>query len=211
MAFLHLLQTGVIGIGIELDRYIGFVDPGVNIVNDVLEHHRNVDAAGAAKEGRVTRDVLAHAPEDAGICRLRRAGAEDLDAFDPDGGDAIVLIAGAGDGEVENDAGPWGWASARRGEDGGGRRETIGVCEVVLEDGDGAGGDISGREEGREGGVNVFLRLRRSDVGGEEEAVGEREGRTRRPEKGKEKERGGTGFEHRRGFSSGEAELQCFY
>lgn len=153
------------------------VDTSVDVIDDVLEHHRD-GRVGAAEEGGIAGDVLADAPEDAGLGGLGRAGAEELGAVEPDGGDAVVLLAGAGDGEVEDDASPWGGAVGGRGVGGGGRRGAVGVGEVVAEDGKRARRGAGGEEKRRAGGVDVFLGSRGGlGRGAENKAVSEGGGR----------------------------------
>lgn len=122
------------------------------------------------EERGVAGDVFADGPEDAGRGGFGGACAEDLGAVDPDGGDAVVLLAGGGDGEIENGGGPGGVA---RGEVGGDWRRAEGVGEGVGEDGVGAGGiavaGAGGEEDGREGGIEVLLRRR--GVGGRDRTV----------------------------------------
>jgi hypothetical protein len=58
------------------------------------------------------RYLLSYGPEYTRLGRLGSAGAQELNTVEPDSSDTVVLVAGAGDGEVENGTGP-----------GGGRRE----------------------------------------------------------------------------------------
>lgn len=109
------------------------VDACELVVDNVFEHHGEVEV-GFGEEGRVSRDVLADVPEDAVGGGLGGAGAEDLGAGDPDGGDAVVLLALAAGVEMEHDAGPRGGAPRGRAVGGGVWRRVDGVGEGVVED-----------------------------------------------------------------------------
>lgn len=109
------------------------VDAGEFSVDDVLEHHGEVEVGPGEQRG-VPGDVLADVPEDSGGGWLGGAGAEELDAAKPDGGDAVVLVAVGGGVEVQEDAGPGGRASGGRGVRGGVRWGVDGVGEGVVED-----------------------------------------------------------------------------
>jgi len=109
------------------------VDAGELVVDDVFQHHGEVEV-GFGEEGGVSGDVLADVPEDAIGGGFGGTGAEDLGAGDPDGGDAVVLLALAAGVEVEHDAGPRGGAAWGRAVGGGVRRSVDGVGEGVVED-----------------------------------------------------------------------------
>lgn len=150
------------------------VDSREFVVDDVLQHHGDLDVRPGQERG-VPRDVLADPPEDAVLVGLGGAGAEELDAAQPDGGDAVVLVAAGGDGELEGDGGPGrSGAEWERGVGGGEGRGVDGVGEGVGDDAVGAGGREDGRGEGL-GELHVLVG--RAGVGGETgplvEAVGE--------------------------------------
>lgn len=135
------------------------IHSGEDVVDDVLQHHRGHAALLAAKQGGVAGDVLADPPEHAGLGRLGGAGPEQLGAVEPRGGDPVVLLAGARDGEVEHDAGPWGGAPRRRRVRGGRGRAAVGIAEVVAEEGEGARGRPLREEEVGSCGVQELLWL----------------------------------------------------
>ncbi|PQP97723.1 hypothetical protein Pyn_10719 [Prunus yedoensis var. nudiflora] len=85
------------------------VNAGVDVVNDVLEHHREVEVA-AREERVVSGDVLSNLPEDSFFCRLGRAGAEELRAAEPQADYPVVLLAFAFGAKLEGDVGPGRWA-----------------------------------------------------------------------------------------------------
>lgn len=136
-------------------------------------------------------------PEHAGFGGLGSAGAEELDASEPDGGDAVVLVAGGGHGEGKHDAGPRGGAvRSGRGVWDGSRGQAVGVGEGVVEDELGAG--RGGWEQGRgECGVHVFLGLLGFEALDDETVVGEqrrhRRGGRKRGEDEEEREHDGGG------------------
>lgn len=68
------------------------VDAGEFAVDDILEHHGEVEVGGGEERGE-SGDVFADVPEDAGVGGLGGAGAEELGAGEPEGGDAVVLVA----------------------------------------------------------------------------------------------------------------------
>ncbi|KAG6437475.1 hypothetical protein SASPL_102392 [Salvia splendens] len=65
-------------------------DAGVYVADDVLEHDGEGEV-GAAEEGGVAGDVFAEGPGDSVRGGLGGAGAEELAAGEPDGGDAVLL------------------------------------------------------------------------------------------------------------------------
>lgn len=79
----------------RLNRYSLINHTCVNIVDDVLEHHRDVQIGSREQRG-VSRDVFSNLPEDSRRTRLRRARPEELHAAEPESGDSIVLIAARG-------------------------------------------------------------------------------------------------------------------
>lgn len=122
------------------------VDPGVDVVDDVLEHDGD-RRVGSPEQGGVGRDLLTDNPEHAVAGGLGGAGPEQLRPVEPDGGDSIVLLAAAGGGELEHDGVPGAGAQVWRGVGGGGRREAVGVGEGVGEEGGSAGrGEAVGGE-----------------------------------------------------------------
>lgn len=114
------------------------VNAGVDVVNDVLEHHREVEAAAREERG-VSGDVLSNLPEDSFFCRLGRAGAEELHAAKPQADYPVVLLAFAFGAKLEAYVGPGRWAIGRRGVAGGEGRAIHGVGEGVPKDSVGAG------------------------------------------------------------------------
>lgn len=115
------------------------VDASELVVDDVFKHHGEVKVV-FGEEGGVSGDVLADVPEDAVSGGLGGAGAEKLGAGDPDGGNAIVLLALAAGVEVEHDAGPRAGAAWGRAVGGGVRRRVDSVGKGVVEGTVGAGG-----------------------------------------------------------------------
>lgn len=108
------------------------VDTGEFVIDDVFEHHGEV-LVGLGEEGGVFRDVLADVPEDAGRAGLGGAGAEKLGAGEPDGGDAVVLLALAPRVEVEDHPRPRCPAPRGRCVRGGVRWRIDGVGEGVVD------------------------------------------------------------------------------
>lgn len=122
------------------------VDPGVDVVDDVLEHDRD-RCVGSPEQGGVGGDLLTDDPEHAVAGGLGGAGSEQLRPVEPDGGDSVVLLATARGGELEHDGVPGAGTEFGRGIGGGGRREAVGVGEGVGEEGGGAGrGEAVGGE-----------------------------------------------------------------
>lgn len=127
--------NGVLVVEEESDGNV--VDAGEFIIDDVFEHHGEV-LVGLGEEGGVFRDVLADVPEDAGGAGLGGAGAEDLGAGEPDGGDAVVLLPLTPHVEVEDHAGPRRRTPRWRRVGGGVRWRIDGVGESVVDDSVGA-------------------------------------------------------------------------
>lgn len=103
------------------------------IIDEILKHHRD-STIRFLKKRVVPSDVLTNIPEGPRIRRLRGAGAEDLGAGEPDGGDTVVLVAVDVAGEVEDSVRPRRRACRRRGVGDGDRRLAVGVGEGVLEE-----------------------------------------------------------------------------
>ena len=112
---------GVIRVEIESD--ISMVNAGVDVVNIVFEHDSKVKVILLEERG-VSSDVFSNLPEDAALSGLGGAGAEELGATEPQGGDAVMLITFGLDVEFE------GYVVPRRGamewrEVGGGVRRLV--------------------------------------------------------------------------------------
>lgn len=118
---------------------------------------------------------------------LGGAGAEELNAAEPQAGDAVVLLAFAGCVEMEENAGPWGRAVEGWGVRGGEGRGVDGVGEGVAEDEVGArrGGLIGGE---RIGDLEVLLGTVAREREGVDVTVLVGEGRGWLCEEGKEEE-----------------------
>lgn len=104
------------------------VDPSVFMINDILQHHGEIQVRPKQERG-VPGDILLNVPEDSMLGRLGGAGSEKLDAAEPQGGDAVVLLAFTSDSEIEENAGPRGRATIRRVVRGGKGRGIDGVAE----------------------------------------------------------------------------------
>ncbi|KAJ6690128.1 hypothetical protein OIU85_006410 [Salix viminalis] len=76
------------------------VDAGVDVVNVVFEHDSKVKVILLEERG-VSSDVFSNLPEDAALSGLGGAGAEELGATEPQGGDAVMLITFGLDVEFE--------------------------------------------------------------------------------------------------------------
>lgn len=94
---------GVIRVEIESD--VNMVDAGVDIVDDVFEHDSKVKVVLLEERG-VSSDVFSNLPEDTAFSGFGGAGAEEFGATEPQGGDAVVLIAFGFDVEFEGYVGP---------------------------------------------------------------------------------------------------------
>lgn len=106
------------------------------VVDDVLEHHRDVEI-GLGEEGGVPSHVLTDPPEDSVGSWLGGAGSDQLGPAEPEGRDAVVLVSAAGGGDLEDGAGPGGAAAGgglRWRVSGGVGRGVDGVGEGVAED-----------------------------------------------------------------------------
>lgn len=66
------------------------VTPGVNVVNDVLQHDGESEI-GLSEERGVSSDILPKTPEYSFRGGLRSAGAEELSPGEPNRRDPIVL------------------------------------------------------------------------------------------------------------------------
>lgn len=143
---------------VENESNIYEVDAGVDVVNDVFEHHGEFKISLNEKRG-IPGDILPNIPEDSGLRGLGGAGPEELDAAEPDGGDAIVLVALAFGAKVEDDVGPRRGAIVfrRRPVRDGERRAVDGVAEGVVEHLVGTGrGEVVRRQ--RWGQLEILLR-----------------------------------------------------
>ncbi|KAJ6295171.1 hypothetical protein OIU76_023137 [Salix suchowensis] len=126
------------------------VNAGVDVVNVVFEHDSKVKVILLEERG-VSSDVFSNLPEDAALSGLGGAGAEELGATEPQGGDAVMLITFGLDVEFE------GYVVPRRGamewrEVGGGVRSGWVSSKYSLDLGLGFGlcDDERGGEDGLE-------------------------------------------------------------
>jgi hypothetical protein len=142
-------------LSVKVESQIDMVDTSVHIIDYVLEHHRH-NPAVSPEQRSIASDILAYLPENPGLRGFGSAGPEQLDAVEPHGGDAVVLLPGAGDGEVKHSAGPVPAGGAVGGSVvGSDGREAVGVGKIVVEKGDGAGGGLGG-ERGWERRIDVL-------------------------------------------------------
>lgn len=107
------------------------VNPSELMINDVFQHHREIQVR-PCKERGVPGDILPNIPEDSILGGLGGAGAKELDAADPQAGDAVVLLSFTIGVEMEENAGPRGRAMRGRDVGGGEGRRVDGIGEGVA-------------------------------------------------------------------------------
>ena len=121
--------NGVVIVIEEIDGDV--VNAGVDTVNDVFEHHGEVEVVTREERG-VPGDVLSNLPEDSTLSRLGCASTEKLGAAKPQAGYTVVLFTSAFGAELEYHVGPRGGAIGRWGVADGERGGVDGVGEGVT-------------------------------------------------------------------------------
>ena len=107
------------------------VNAGVDTVNDVFEHHGEVEVVTREERG-VPGDVLSNLPEDSTLSRLGCASTEKLGTAKPQAGYTVVLFTSAFGAELEYHVRPRGGAIGRWGVADGERGGVDGVGEGVT-------------------------------------------------------------------------------